>query len=317
MTTTSESFGFWKFVVERQRIFHKRQLGLPAPWTLDPVLQRYHFTNVFRDLDRGTQVLAETLDRHSGADPALKILNVMFYRTVNNAHTWGTLGGWLESWAHAQDAACDVFSRGNCAFTQAWEVNQLLRLGLLRGLGIKPYRTMWNPNEMHNVAMNSTTYDPIRAVLRKYPALSKFAGYQVALDLGMLYPKLHSEAPNGPIRVGYTLHHGEGEERWRGPGAAAARQLGVPHPGDVYKQYGQHGAEQYLNDLIERVSVQQDQWLFGILSTAWYEVTSGECRRLTKVDVEHALCEFDKYERLWNGRGRRRYFTPYEEKCVQ
>lgn len=309
----TERLGFWSFVLERQQIFRKRQCGYSAPWTDDPILQKYHFTNVFRDLDRGTQVLARALDRHSGTDPALKVLNVMVYRTINNVETWQSVGGWVNSWAHAQQIAVDVDARGNFAFTQAWEVNQKLRHAFLRGVGVEPYRKQWNPAAVHTAASNASTFEDVMRVLRTYPALSKFAGYQVTLDLGMLYPKLHSEAPNGPIRVGYTLHHGEAEERWRGPGAAAARVLSKVHPGDVFKKYGQRGGMTYLNQLVEQVRDQQDQYLFGVYGVAWHDATAGQGRRLTKVDVEHALCEFDKYERLLDGRGRHRKFTPHVE----
>lgn len=310
----SEQLGFWSFVLERQQIFRRRQCNLPAPWTNDPILQRYHFTNIFRDLDRGTQVLARTLDLHSGANAELKVLNVMLYRTINNAVTWQSVGGWASSATHAQDIARDVCARGNSAFTQAWEVNQLLRRALLRGVGVETWRASWNPAEVHAAASVASTFAEVMRVFRRYPALSKFAGYQAALDFGMLYPKLHSDAPNGPIRVGYTLHHGESEDRWRGPGAAAARVLGEPHPGNVFKRLGPPAGARYLNNLVERVRDQQDRYLFGVYGVAWHDATAGQGRRLTKVDAEHALCEFDKYERLRDGRGRHRKFTPHEER---
>jgi hypothetical protein len=43
---------FMAFALERQAIFERRAAGQPAPWTDDPTLQRYHFSNILRDDDR-------------------------------------------------------------------------------------------------------------------------------------------------------------------------------------------------------------------------------------------------------------------------
>jgi|GEM_PF-3732016 len=44
---------YWKYVIEQQRIWYKRFiLGEPYPWTYDPILQRYHFCNNYRELDK-------------------------------------------------------------------------------------------------------------------------------------------------------------------------------------------------------------------------------------------------------------------------
>jgi len=48
---------YWRFAAERHRIYEQRLRGLPAPWTADPVLSAYRFTNVFRAADRVSQFL--------------------------------------------------------------------------------------------------------------------------------------------------------------------------------------------------------------------------------------------------------------------
>src|SRR5580693_3997884 len=45
---------YWKFAVERQAIFFRRFRG-PRPWTLDPILTAFKFTNVYRASDRVSQ----------------------------------------------------------------------------------------------------------------------------------------------------------------------------------------------------------------------------------------------------------------------
>lgn len=45
------------YIEERERIRLKRAAGEPQPWTDDPVLQTYRFTNIKRDHDRTTMLL--------------------------------------------------------------------------------------------------------------------------------------------------------------------------------------------------------------------------------------------------------------------
>jgi hypothetical protein len=43
---------FKYFITERYNIFKKKSIGLEAPWTSDITLQKYRFTNIFRDDDK-------------------------------------------------------------------------------------------------------------------------------------------------------------------------------------------------------------------------------------------------------------------------
>jgi len=46
---------FYSFMYERHMIWHRRFVKrLPPPWTKDPLLRDYKFTNVYRELDYGT-----------------------------------------------------------------------------------------------------------------------------------------------------------------------------------------------------------------------------------------------------------------------
>lgn len=43
-----------RFIAERHKIYIKRHAGESAPWTKDPILRANRFTNIYRELDRGT-----------------------------------------------------------------------------------------------------------------------------------------------------------------------------------------------------------------------------------------------------------------------
>lgn len=60
-----------KFIQERECIRLKKEAGEPLPWTDDPVLGSYRFTNVNREHDRVTQWIAEHWRTPHAEDPDL------------------------------------------------------------------------------------------------------------------------------------------------------------------------------------------------------------------------------------------------------
>lgn len=61
---TKELFAFIK---ERHLIYERKAVGKSKPWTKDPILQKYRFCNVYRELDTQTQWLSENW-RNDGKD---------------------------------------------------------------------------------------------------------------------------------------------------------------------------------------------------------------------------------------------------------
>lgn len=58
--------GLLYFIWEREAIRIARENGHPAPWTADPVLQKYKFTNIRRRDDRGSQWVIKHLIQPNG-----------------------------------------------------------------------------------------------------------------------------------------------------------------------------------------------------------------------------------------------------------
>lgn len=51
----------WYWMSERQAIYLRRLSGQPKPWTADPILQSFRFCNVFRELDTVTQWIRDNI----------------------------------------------------------------------------------------------------------------------------------------------------------------------------------------------------------------------------------------------------------------
>lgn len=77
---------FFNYARERYNILLKRRAGLPAPWTDDPVLSTWRFTNIFREDDRNTQWFRENIRDKMRHSPAVMLATVAF-RAFNKIET--------------------------------------------------------------------------------------------------------------------------------------------------------------------------------------------------------------------------------------
>src|SRR5947199_59339 len=83
---------FWWFVCERQSIWRRRYIEKrPPPWTQDQILRTARFTNVYRELDPGTDYLIRNILETSHGDED-KIFNVMVYRLIGRLETYKRIG---------------------------------------------------------------------------------------------------------------------------------------------------------------------------------------------------------------------------------
>lgn len=82
------------FMQERMEMFWRRYRNAPAPWTDDPVLRTYKFTNVYRSLDRVSQyLLSQVIYRPdlAGLPPEDVLLRVLVFKIFNRIETWELL----------------------------------------------------------------------------------------------------------------------------------------------------------------------------------------------------------------------------------
>ena len=91
--TTAVYDSYWRFAAERQRIFYRRALGQPGPWTNHPVLATYKFTNAYRASDRASQFLIRDViyrdDLPKG--PIEIIFRILLFKLFNKIGTWQLL----------------------------------------------------------------------------------------------------------------------------------------------------------------------------------------------------------------------------------
>ena len=81
----------WRFTSQRQVILEKRMLGESGPWSDDPILNTYRFTNAYRFADRTSQYLIHEVigDREASADDML--YRILLFKVFNRIETWELL----------------------------------------------------------------------------------------------------------------------------------------------------------------------------------------------------------------------------------
>jgi hypothetical protein len=91
MTITHETFiperldRFWYFLAERQRIWVRRvKRQQPPPWTKDELLQKEHFTNVYRELDPGTEFVFNRFLHNPRLGQDEKAWHILNYRLTGS-----------------------------------------------------------------------------------------------------------------------------------------------------------------------------------------------------------------------------------------
>ena len=79
------------FIIERHKIYLRKTADKPKPWTEDPILQKYKFCAVYRELDKTTVWLTENWRRPHEDDPDLWFA-MLVARLINWPPTLAELG---------------------------------------------------------------------------------------------------------------------------------------------------------------------------------------------------------------------------------
>lgn len=84
---------YWRFAAERQAMLHRRLTGSPGPWTDDPILCAYRFTNAFRIADRVSQYLIQEVQSRAdrSQEPQELFFRTILFKIFNRIETWEAL----------------------------------------------------------------------------------------------------------------------------------------------------------------------------------------------------------------------------------
>jgi alpha-glutamyl/putrescinyl thymine pyrophosphorylase clade 1 len=93
IATTIAYETYWRFAAERLNIFYRRRDDPVGPWTIDPILRAYRFTNAFRVTDRVSQYLIREIQYRAdrSQDPREVFFRTILFKIFNKIETWEAL----------------------------------------------------------------------------------------------------------------------------------------------------------------------------------------------------------------------------------
>lgn len=277
---------FW-FMRQRHMIWHKRARDIPPPWTVDPVLQVYSFTNVYRELDRVTIWFRKNV-RGKGRNSRDEIFRTIAFRFFNRPSSFERILDLtsFETW-DPYSVEKQMRAGGPPYVTGAYIIKTPTGMDKLKGVircidQAHKILASWNvPDHVDQWV----TLERAHMDLKKFPYLGGFMAYEVVSDLRWT-----------------ILRNARDIDLWAfaGPGAKRGVNRVYGRPLDA-----KGGNEFFL--------IKMQDLLDASRTTLWPNDTLYP--PLEMREIEHSLCEYDKWCRMHtepNARLRQK-FTPNPE----
>lgn len=300
-TQSLELFAHW--ISERYQIHLKKEAGEPQPWTNDPILANYRFTNVRREQDRQTKYLIRNIIENSRLRLEDKIINIIMFRYWNMWETMRDLGG---PWTIEQLNSDATVAEAEAKYRKFVDVNPkhgfFTRAFFTSGAKIQVRRAFGRDNTVigcfdlaryaikYNIpgrVLNAPDQKIATEIIKTMPGIANFLGYQIFVDLTYM--------PEFPFS--------ENEFTVAGPGCKnGLRRLFMTTDGLNFEE-----CVFWLRDNLPNIAPQLRPME---LMTDLPE----EDRFLSVMSLENCLCEFSKYHRAYFGQGRpKQKYRPYKE----
>lgn len=279
---------FWYWINERQRIYNKRKAGEKFPWTKDKILREYRFTNAYRQQDR---VTVEWQERYmkllsKNTKPEDILFHLILFRLFNWPETYDALVFNMKGMWNKKDAIRILDQRKNedheQIFTGAYIVTGGGKGGLPKhellcealDFAFEKRAEFWKA--IRGRKNRPPTMQRAWKVLLAIPTVGPFVAYELVCDLR--HTKLLSDARD--------------VNTWANPGPGAKRGIHRLLIGQAQWEGGPrpdyHAAMSELWKMHKERLEEPSEWPFE------------------QREIEHSLCEFDKYMRVKNGEGRPR-----------
>ena len=263
----------WRFASERHLIYLRRVSGEAGPWTDDPVLSAYRFTNAFRAADRVSQYLIQLAYADNEASRDTLFLRTILFKVFNRIDTWDDivrkLG--LPVASGFDYAACDdLLAARRQARVPNYSAAYIMPSGGRSGgpkhrMHLRLIRDMLADRLPAKLGCTRSLRDAYR-ILLAWPTLGPFLAFQYAIDLN--YTTLMS--------------HPEHDFVVAGPGA-------LDGLAKCFESLGEFTPADTIVWLTDRQNQEFER--YGLAFNGLWG------RPLQPIDVQNLLCEVSKYTR--------------------
>ncbi len=256
-----------------------KEADFERPWTKDPILQRYRFCNVFREDDKTTRWFATHVRDPHRHNPHVLAATVIF-RWFNRIETGELLRSHDLMWSWDSLLARMVLANVHPLVTGAFMVKTPGGMSKLEGLIWCIEQFLEEADQVSkSLTQLNFSLESATSLLTQFPFLGPFMAYEIVTDLR--HTALLENAPD--IMT------------WANPGPGAVRGAGrVAGRGpDYYNRQSGNDKDAVQHCMQRLLEMSRESGLWPFHWPQW------EMR-----EVEHTLCEFDKYERARLGQGR-------------
>jgi hypothetical protein len=269
---------YWKFAVLRQEVFFNRLKGMSFPWSNDPILNQYKFTNAYRAADRVSQYLIKNVIYHEQypKNPKEILFRILLFKLFNKIETWELLTGKFgtltyEEFSFAEyDKILDkAITSGRRIYSAAYIMPSVQsRFGFQRKHSnhLKLIQFMLE-EQVDQKLMAAKSMQQAFEIIKRFPGLGDFLAYQLLIDINY-----------SPI-----LNFSESEFVVPGPGAK----------GGISKCFENRGGLNEM-EIIKLVTDSQERE-FQRLGLSFQSLWG---RPLQLIDCQNLFCEVDKYARV-------------------
>jgi hypothetical protein len=275
IVTTPVYDTYWKFAAERQHAFFRHLRG-ETPLTNDAILASHRFTNVYRASDRVSQYLIQRVIYRGDQTPDEVFFRTLLFRIFNKIETWDLLEAHFQilTWSDFSVDAYDVVL--SAAMEDKRRIYSAAYIMPSRAGNLNSPRKHRNHLRLLERMMNDRLPLEIQSarcaaeafsILREYPLIGDFLGYQFFIDLNY-----------GPL-----LNFSEMDFVIPGPGAI----------GGLRKCFSDTAGLSNA-DIIRTVAESQE----SEFHRRGLDFPGLWGRPLQLVDCQNIFCEVDKYSRI-------------------
>lgn len=275
---------FFFYLHEREKIRLAKVRNEKYPWTADPILSTFKFTNVLRIYDKTTQWgLNNWYLPHMDEELKIQALNCMIFRFFGTIE-FAQAAGYQKKFdpQHLIDIATERLSFGQKVFTGAYVITNGGKSAPKQEVVVKDYITpFWNKlDRIIEVAQVSKSWEQTLNVIQGTPGFGPFMAKEVGLDLQL-------------TRVLKGCHDAR---TWSPAGPGAIRGLNRLLGRDLERGMSQAEALTHMRYLTQLIFKEMAKHPEMTPTMTEFGVT----------DTQFSLCEFDKYMRVLHNQGRPR-----------
>jgi hypothetical protein len=274
-----QRFHYW--MVERHQIHIRRERLMEKPWTDDKVLQTNFFTNPYRENDKVTVWFRDNIRDPLRNSPEVLMATIIF-RWFNRITTGELLleKGQLTRWREKRTIAMLERARKNGpVFTGAF----MIKVGngppgsKIR-MVCEAITALWKDRKnLVSICEEEGDLQSLWLALKTYRGLGGFMSYEIVCDL----------------RYTYLLENATDKFTWCNLGPGAVRGLARLN-GTFNDKTGFAKLERgWMDDMLHLLAATRKKLVQA------KKMPSIEMR-----EIEHSLCEWDKYERARLGQGK-------------